>query len=130
MTDERDQGTVSLSYRDLTAVATVVTARLPIRDGEARRLARMHQLLASAGELNRTLATHTHRVLVHCQGSHGVGDIATDTRALFEALADYAALIRETADAYRWLETDMDVQMRLDVGDDSPSELHATLSAR
>jgi hypothetical protein len=91
----------------------------------------MRLLLASAGELNRTLATHTHRALVNCQGSHGVGDIAVDTNALFEALANYAALIRETADAYRWLNTaDADVEVSLDARHDSTAERHVTISAQ
>ncbi|MDB4882106.1 MAG: hypothetical protein JWL95_872 [Gemmatimonadetes bacterium] len=130
MIDAGEQGTVSFSRRDLAVVAEAVTARFPLRAGEARRLARMRLLLASAADLNRTLATHTHRSLVHCQGSHGVGDIAVDTHALFEALGAYAALIRDTADAYRGLETDTDVEMRREVARDTTRELHAQISAQ
>jgi hypothetical protein len=131
MMDARNPGTICFSPRDLAVVARVVTARLPLREGEARRLARMRQLLASAGELNRTLAAHTHRSLVNVQGSQGVGDIAVDTNALYESLAEYAELIRETADAYRWLATaEADVQVSLDVGRDSTTERHAAISAQ
>ncbi|MEO5816088.1 MAG: hypothetical protein ABIT20_12500 [Gemmatimonadaceae bacterium] len=131
MMDARSPGTVCFSPRDLAVVARVVTARLPLREGETRRLARMRQLLASAGELNRTLATHTHHSLVNCQGSHGVGDIAVDTNALFEALAEFAVLIHDTADAYRWLAaTDADVQISLNVGRETFSERHAAISAQ
>ena len=130
MIDARARDTISISRRDLAVVAEAVTARFPLRAGETRRLARVRQLLASAGELNRMLAAHTHRVLVHCQGSHGVGDITMDSQALYEALAAYAVLIQETADAYRGLEDDTEVQMRLDVGRDSATERHAAISTR
>lgn len=130
MIDAGARDTISISRQDLVVVAEAVMARFDVRANEARRLVRMRQLLASAAGLNRTLATHTHRALVHGQGSHGVGDIAEDSLAMFDALAGYATLIRETAEEYRWLATDTDVQMGLDIGASSPTERHAAIAAR
>lgn len=105
-------------------------ARCPSRAGEARRLARMRELLTQSQELNRLLAAHTHRALVHCQGSHGIGDVAADAELLFDALAAYGELIRDTANMYRALGMDMDVEMHRDVGRDNTRELHAEISAQ
>ena len=130
MIDRAAAGRVSLSREDFESVANAVMDRFSLRAAEGRRLAMVRELLATAAELNRTLATHTHRSLVHCQGSHGVGDIAADTVALFEALDAFATRLRDTADAYRTMASFRDDQMRLDSAGDPNLEFHGAISAR
>ena len=127
---ERAASSVNVSRQDFAIVAEAVMARFPLRAGEARRQARMRELLAQSQELNRLLAAHTHRVLVHCQGTHGVGDLAADSESLFDALAAYGALVRDIADTYRALGFDMDVEMRREVGRETTRERHAEISAQ
>jgi hypothetical protein len=127
---DRAANRVNFSREDFAVVAEAVMARFPLRAGEARRLAKMRELLAQSQELNRLLAAHTHRALVHCQGTHGIGDIAADSNSLFDALAGYGVLIRDIADTYRALGLDMDVEMRRDVGRETTRERHAEISAQ
>jgi len=122
MIDGGAQGRVSLSRQDFALVAKAVIDRFSFRAAEAHRLAIVRELLATTAELNRTLTTHTHRALVHCQGSHGVGDIKADTDALFDALNAYATSVRNTADSYRALASFRD--------NNSTMESHAAISAR
>src|SRR3954452_13511189 len=121
---------VNFSRQDFTVVAEAVMVRFPLRAGETRRLTRIRELLAQAQELNRLLSTHTHRALVHCQGSHGIGDVAADSHALFDALAAYGVLIRDIADTYRALGVDIHVEMRRDVGIETTRDRHAEITAR
>ena len=126
---DRAANRVNFSREDFAVVAEAVMARFPLRAGEARRLARVRELLTQSQELNRLLGAHTHRALVHCQGTHGIGDVAADSHSLFDALAAYSVLIRDIADTYR-LGLDMDVEMRREVGRDTTREFHAEISAQ
>lgn len=104
MHDEPDDArTASISRDDLEIICEATAARLQLRVPEARRVERMHQLLAAAAALARTLSAHTQHSMVDCHGSHGTGDLAGDTDSLFAAFASYAADLREIAAEYRAL---------------------------
>ncbi len=92
---------VIVEHDDLQVVAEAMMLRLQLRSTEARRIARMRELLAAATELSRALSSHTHHALVHCQGSHGTWDLERDTAALFDALSAYGALVHDVALEYR-----------------------------
>jgi hypothetical protein len=96
-----DHPSTTISQDDLVTLAHVALLRLPLRGPESERAARFRTLIAAASELSRTVASHTHCMLVNCQGSHGVGDLAAESRELFHALARYAELVREIAREYR-----------------------------
>ena len=95
--------TTSISRENLQIVAEMVEMRLPLRAPEQRRVARAREVLAAEAELARAVSAHTQHALISCQGSHGAANIAADTAALFAALANYAAVIRDVADEYRAL---------------------------
>jgi hypothetical protein len=91
---------------DLRALADMGLLRLPIEEAESRRANRMRAVVATATELSRTLASYTHCMLVNCQGSHGTGNLVTETEQLHAALARYAELVRSVAsDRRRILDT-------------------------
>ena len=96
-----DQLATQVPYEDIDVVSAAVMLRLPDSQAESRRVRRMRELLWSASELNRALAIHTQHALVDCSGSHGTGDLASDTRALHGALVRYAQLVRVVANEYR-----------------------------
>jgi hypothetical protein len=91
----------TFSQADLEAVARITMLRLPQPALELERAARLRTLLAGATELSRVLASHTHCLLVNCQGSHGTGDLTLETTALFGALEEYARLLQELSGTYR-----------------------------
>lgn len=92
-----------ISCEDLQIVAEMVVMRLPLRAPEQRRVARVRELLAAQAEFGRAISAHTQHALINCQGSHGAANLADDTTALYQALASYAALLREVAQEYRTL---------------------------
>jgi hypothetical protein len=96
-----DAPSVTITRDDLEIVAEAMMLRFHLRGSESRRVARMREQLATASELCRALNTHTHHALVHCQGSHGTGDLQADTAALYDALASFALLVHEVAGEYR-----------------------------
>jgi hypothetical protein len=90
-----------ISREDLQIVAEMVEMRLPLRTPEQRRVQRARAVLAAEAELARAISVHTQHALISCQGSHGAANLSNDTAALYAALANYAALVREVADEYR-----------------------------
>jgi hypothetical protein len=92
---------VGISLGDLETVSEAVMLRLDDPEQETLRVARMRELLWAASELTRALSIHTQHALVDCSGTHGNGDLATDTRALHRALGHYAHLVSEVAAGYR-----------------------------
>jgi len=99
----RTPPTTTIALDDLQIVAHAFLLRLPLRTPEARRVARLRELLEISSELGRQLAAQTHCGRVHCQGSHGTGDLHADTAALYGTLAAFGALTRAIADEYRHL---------------------------
>jgi uncharacterized membrane protein YccC len=79
---------------DLRELAEIGLLRLPVQEAESRRAKRMQAVVASASELSRRLASHTHCMLVNCQGSHGVGNLVEESEQLHSALTQYAELVR------------------------------------
>jgi hypothetical protein len=92
---------ICIAPDDLRVVAEALKLRLPLRGAETRRVARMHELLERSSELGRAMTQQTHCGRVHCQGSHGAGDLMADTATLQHAFAAYASLVRAVADEYR-----------------------------
>ena len=92
-----------IAVEDLDVVVAAVTARLPIREREARRLERVGELLAASAELARRLTAQTKCALIDAHGSHGTGDLTAETEGVVEALDRYAALVHEVAMEYRYL---------------------------
>ena len=105
--------TTVISREDLQIVAEMVEMRLPLRTPEQRRVQRAREVLAAEAELARAVSAHTQHALISCQGSHGAANIGQDTAALYAALANYAAVIREVADEYRALVRASDVPLPL-----------------
>jgi len=105
--------TTVISREDLQIVAEMVEMRLPLRAPEQRRVARARQVLAAEAELARAVSAHTQHALISCQGSHGAANIPDDTAALYAALVNYAAVIRDVADEYRTLANASDVPLPL-----------------
>jgi hypothetical protein len=91
---------VTLRLSDLQALAQISTLRLPLREAESRRAARVRAVLAAGSDLSRQLAAHTHCLLVNCQGSHGTGDLERETAELHAAAARYVALVGELVRDY------------------------------
>jgi hypothetical protein len=94
---------VTYSIEELRALAEICVSRLPIREAEAKRAARMRSVVAAAADLGRALGAHTHSMLVNCQGSHGNGNLARETEELHVALARYAEVVRGLAKDHRRL---------------------------
>ena len=80
---------------DLRALTQLGLLRLPSADAEARRTAHMRTVVAAATALDHALASQIRCMLVNCQGSHGAGDLARETDALFAALVRYAELVHD-----------------------------------
>ena len=95
------QPSICIAPDDLRVVAQALMLRLPLRGAETRRVARMHELLERSSELGRAVTAQTHCGRVHCQGSHGAGDLIGDTDALQRAFAAYASLVQAVAAEYR-----------------------------
>ena len=95
------QAGVTITRDDLETVSEAVMLRFPLRHAETRRVERMRELLEASSELCRSLTQHTQHALVHCRGSHGTGDLASDADVLFKALTAYGALIHDVAAEYR-----------------------------
>jgi len=105
--------TTSISRENLQIVAEMVEMRLPLRAPEQRRVARAREVLAAEAELARAVSAHTQHALISCQGSHGAANLTVDTAALYAALANYAAIIRDVADEYRALVRDAEAPLPL-----------------
>jgi hypothetical protein len=80
---------------DLRALAELGLMRLSGPEEEARRAARMRLVVAAASDLSHTLVSHTRCMLVNCQGSRGVGNLAYETDQLHAALSRYADLVHD-----------------------------------
>ena len=80
---------------DLRALTALGLLRLPSTDAEARRTAHMRTVVAAASELDRALASQLRCMLVNSQGSHGAGDLARETDALYAALLRYTELVHD-----------------------------------
>lgn len=93
----------TIRLEDLQALARIGTLRLPLREPESRRAARVRAVLAAASDLSRLLAAHTHGLLVSCQGTPGTGDLERQTVELHEAATRYVALLDELVRDYRRL---------------------------
>jgi hypothetical protein len=91
---------VSLIHRELEIVTAALTARFPTKVIEDRRIAHMHEMLATASGLGRALTAYTQHGLVHCRGTRGCTDLDADAIALFEALAAWCDSVREIAALY------------------------------
>ena len=85
---------------ELRALSEICTLRLPLREAEHRRVERVREALAAGSELARAVGSHTHCLLVNCQGSHGAGDPAREADALHAALARYSALVGALTQEY------------------------------
>ena len=90
----------SLLQRELEIVTAALTARFPSQPSEERRIAHMHEMLATASGLGRALTAFTQHGLVHCRGTRGCTDLDADAAALFEALAAWCESVREIAALY------------------------------
>jgi len=114
--------TVCIAPDDLRVVAQALMLRLPLRAAESRRVSRMHELLDRSSELARAVVAQTHCGRVHCQGTHGAGDLVADTDALQVAFAAYASIVQAIAEEYRSIVDG--VPLRLDrVADAGPAQL-------
>ena len=102
MSPSRDDQAV-IAREDLDIVVAAVTARLPRRDRESQRLARVGELLKASSELARLPTAQTKHALIDAHGSLGAGDLAAHTDDVFDALERYAALVHDVAMEYRYL---------------------------
>ena len=100
MSNTEKQG-VAVTREDLDIVTAALMARFPAGPVEQRRIAHMHQLLASCADLGRMLTAYTQHGLVHCQGTRGCMDLEADTAALHTALEAWSASVRGAAERYR-----------------------------
>jgi hypothetical protein len=99
--DATSQPTAAIAHDDLRVLAELAMMRFPLRAAESHRLESMRAVLEAASELSRTLAAHTHCALVNFRGSHGAGDLVSETEAFSAALERYAQLVKETAGEFR-----------------------------
>lgn len=90
-----------IAAADLEVVSKAVMLRFDSREAEEARVNRMRELLWAASELTRALSVHTQHALVDCCGSHGISDLAMDTRSLHRALGRYETLVSAVAAEYR-----------------------------
>ena len=100
MLHESTERALALNPEHLRAVAALITMRLPARAADARRAARMRQLVHVTSELNRALSTYACHALVHCQGTAGTSDFDADTQALRDALEHFFREVRDIAREY------------------------------
>lgn len=98
---QRDRSVTEVPFDDLDVVSRAVMLRLTEPAAEAQRVRGMRELLWASSELTRALSMHTQHALVDCSGTHGNGDLASDTRELHRALVTYARLVRGVAEEYR-----------------------------
>jgi len=93
----------TIASSDLDVLASLTAARLADREQEARRLAQLDELNGAMSTLSRSLAALGRHSLSECRGSHSRWDVTEDTRAFYDALSTYAALVRTVATEYREL---------------------------
>jgi hypothetical protein len=93
----------AISQEDLGVVAALVSARFQPPELEARRIARIRQLLNMGFEFRRALTLQTRCALVNHCGSPGAQDLIAATSTLYATLADYAGCLRQLADEFREL---------------------------
>lgn len=92
-----------IASSDLDVLANLTAARFPDREQEARRLVQLDQLNSALSALSRSLAALGRHSLSECRGTHSRWDVTEDTRAFYDALCTYAALVRTVAAEYREL---------------------------
>jgi hypothetical protein len=91
----------TIASSDLEVLATLTAARFADREQEGRRLAQLDELNSAMSTLSRRLAALGRHSLSECRGSHSQWDVTEDTRAFYDALCTYAALVRTIATEYR-----------------------------
>ena len=93
----------TIASSDLDVLANLTAARFADREQEARRLAQLDALNSAMSTLSRSLAALGRHSLSECRGSHSRWDVTEDTRAFYDALCTYAALVRTVATEHREL---------------------------
>jgi hypothetical protein len=96
----------TIASSDLDVLARLTAARFADCAQETRRLERLEALNGALGALSRSLAALGRHTISECRGSHSKWDVTEDNRAFYEALATYAALVRDLAAEYRSLSPD------------------------
>lgn len=93
----------TIAPADLDVLARLTAARFTDAAQEARRLERLDELNSASASLSRSLATLSRHTISECRGSHSKWDLTEDSRAFYDALARYAALVRDVAAEYQRL---------------------------
>lgn len=90
---------IMLQSEDLTAVAAVITTRLPTPARSCAAPTACGSWCASS-ELNRALTTYSRHAMVHCQGTAGTSGFSAGTRMLADALQSFCAEFHDVAQEY------------------------------
>ena len=91
----------SIRRGDLQRVADLARLRIPQQSEESRRVDQMRQLLRAAAQMNRSLSTYVHDVLVDCHGTTGAADLDADVAALADAIGAFSSQLEHITDEYR-----------------------------
>ena len=98
MSPSEDMRLIIFAQSELTAASALVEARFDNPADEVRRIDTARRFLSAAMSVERALRMHTRCALVNHCGSHGTSNLIEAARGLFEALNQYANLVREAAD--------------------------------
>ena len=93
----------TIAPADLDVLARVTAARFSDAAEEARRLQWLDELNSASATLSRAVSTLSRHAISECRGSHSKWDVTEDSRAFYDALARYAALVRDVAAEYQRL---------------------------
>jgi len=91
---EMNNRRVLITQADLTACSVLVDARYGEPDLETARMQAVRELIGSASALERAIRVQARCALVNHYGTRGTRDLGEATDALFEAMQDYASVIR------------------------------------
>lgn len=92
---ESNSRRVLITQSDLATCAEVVNARFRNPEAEADRLRAIRHLLKATFQVEQAIRTQSRCALVNHSGTRGTNNLADATDALFEAMYQYASMIRE-----------------------------------
>jgi hypothetical protein len=90
-----------INHEDLQTACAVVGARFDEAEMEAERVELARQYLRAGLELEQSLRAHTRCAMVNHSGTLGANNLVDATERMFEALASYAARVRDLSSRFR-----------------------------
>lgn len=99
--DPISTSTVRIDHDDLAVVAALASMRFHQRAPEVQRAARLRDIMAAAAELSKALARYVQNAGIVAETPRLERDLAPDAMRAYEALDQFASLVRVVAAEFR-----------------------------